>query len=114
MFDWLIKRHVEDAVAEALRTKVPAIVSAKAPAIIAEHLRKRFSEEPKAELTEAGFVWAFHLALEEMWPSVDIKTSSSWLWEFIEAPFGIDGYEWTPRAARELANEYVQQFGEAA
>ena len=52
------------------------------------------------------------LALREKWPDVPKQEAVRWLREYIEVPFGHEGYAWTPSAAKLIANEYVNDFGE--
>lgn len=110
----ILDRLIEDAVGKIVAEEAPRIMKRELPRIIESHLRERFKTMPDAALTPVGFHWAFYIALKKHWPSVPVKTASSWLVEYLDAPVGTAGYEWTPRAAEELARSYVDEFGEAA
>lgn len=114
MFSWLMKRVIHDTIENYVRDKVPKILDARLPSIIKEHLAKRFADEPDLSLTKAGFYWAFAIAIQCLWPDVTNETAARWLEDYLPAPVGTAGYDWTPRAAGELAKSYVAEFGEAA
>lgn len=65
-------------------------------------------------LTESGFNWALAISLKKHWPDIDTPTAVKWLREYLDVPHGADGYDWTVSAAREIAAQYVADFGEAA
>lgn len=84
------------------------------PAAIERHLRKIFAEKPDMPLNKAGFGWAFYLAIKDIWPDVDHKTASKWVADYVDVPVGEPGYDWTPRAAKEMAALFAQEYGETA
>lgn len=103
-----IKRLIEPLVAKTIEEEIDKAL----PNIIESHLRKRFRAEPDLTLTPVGWNWALALALTEHWPEVPKLDAIRWLSEYIEVPFGTDGYSWTAGAAYEIADEYVREFGE--
>lgn len=111
-FDWLIRRWVSDAVSDTLRREIPKIVDRRLPEILEAHMAKRFAEEPHLDLTEVGFSWAFYLALKKRWPGIVRRDSDQWLHDYIDAPIGSAGYDWTPAAASGLASSYADEYGE--
>jgi hypothetical protein len=114
MLSRLLKRAISETVEEVVSTTIDQVLAEKLPAIIRKHLKERFAEDPTLSLTKAGFYWAFVIALQGHWPDVPNETAARWLDDYLDAPVGAPGYEWTPRAAGELASAYVQEFGEAA
>jgi len=114
MLSRLLKRVITEKVEEVVSATINQVLDEKLPAIIRKHLTKRFAEDPTLSLTKAGFYWAFVIALQGHWPDVPNETAARWLDDYLSAPVGTSGYEWTPRAAGELAAAYVQEFGEAA
>ena len=115
MFDWLIRNWAKEGVDRFMRNEFPKMLDRELPTIIDEHLAKRFAENPELQLTKVGMGAAMSLALRKHWPDIDRRTAIDWMWEYIEFSgirFGDPDYEWTPRAAEELALSYVQEFGE--
>ena len=104
----------------ALRKAIPGMVKEvfekeldrRLPGIIEEILADRFKNRPDDPLSEVGFNWALALALREKWPAVPKQEAVRWLREYIEVPYGHKDYDWTPSAAKLIANEYVNEFGE--
>lgn len=110
----LVRGWVAEAVEDTIRARIPEIVAARLPAMIEDFLGKRFEAEPSLSLTPVGFSWAFFLAMKRRWPSVTRGETDIWGQEYLDAPFGADGFEWTPATAEELARAYAQDFGEAS
>lgn len=90
------------------------VVDERLPSLIEEIMTAKFEREPNVNLTNAGFGWALSIALRKHWPNLDGKTAARWLWDYIDVPYGSKGYVWTYAAAREIAAQYVSDFGEAA
>jgi hypothetical protein len=105
---------------KVLERELPAIVRSafekelekRLPGLIEEVLSERFKNRPNDPLNEVGFNWALALSLRELWPDVPNHEAVRWLREYIEVPFGHDGYDWTPAAAKSVAHEYVNEVGE--
>lgn len=117
MFQSLFTRAVQDGIDRFVKSELPKMLDRELPGIIERHMVKRFSEDRDLELTEIGFEWAMMLALRKRWPDLDRKTAAKWMREYVAfsgMAFGDPDYEWTPRAADELAQHYVDEFGEAA
>lgn len=113
---WLDK-IIGDAVTDVIRHELPKMLDRELPVIIERHMNRRFIENPDMPLSKAGFGWAMMLSLRKIWPDLDRKTASEWMWGYLDfagITFGDPDYEWTPRAAKELARSYAQEFGEAA
>lgn len=95
---------------------IERIVSRAVDGVINErieaHIARVLARETDAQLTEVGFGLAFYLALREIWPGVDRRTAVAWARDYIGVPFCSPGYDWSPRAAKELATAYAQDFGE--
>jgi hypothetical protein len=98
----MVRKHLE----KELEKRIPSLVE--------EIMIKGFSSHPNRELTKIGFEWAFYLAMRDHWPTVGRATSTAWLWDYLSTDYGVDGYCWTAASARELAETYVMEFGEAA
>lgn len=107
-----IRRMIAKTVDEVIRDQVPKLLDQKLPAIIEKIASEKFTANPDAPLTEAGFGWALGLSLREHWPDVSTGQAAKWLWEYVGVPYGAKGYLWTPAAAAEVARQYVDDFGE--
>lgn len=92
---------IQKAMAEQLEKTLPSI------------LMENFEKTPDRQLNEAGFNWALYLYLKKDWPDVGKYESVRWLREYLEVPYGDPEYSWTASAAKQLADEYVREFGEA-
>ena len=117
MFGWFFKDAIKEGVDRFFREEFPKMLDRELPGIIEGHLNKRFIDNPDMPLSEAGFGWAMILSLRKLWPDLDRKTASKWMWGYLHSAgitFGDPDYDWTPRAARDLARSYVEEFGEAA
>jgi hypothetical protein len=108
MLNWLFRRKIEESVSVA----IAQAIDRRLPAIIEDILADRFKNRPDDPLSEVGFNWAFALSLREFWPDVSNADAVRFLREYIEVPYGTDGYDWTPSAARLIATEYVNEVGE--
>ena len=105
---------------KTLEEKLPGLVRAeferqlerRLPAIIEDVLAERFKNRPNDNLSEVGFNWALALSLRALWPDVRNAEAVRWLREYIEAPYGDPGYDWSPSAAKVIAQEYVNDVGE--
>lgn len=108
----ILSRLIQRAVGEVIEQTIPRLLDEKLPSAIDEVAISVFAARPDAELTEAGFTLALSLALRAHWPDVGRCEAASWLWDYIGAPFGTAGYDWTPRAAAAIAASYVGDFSE--
>lgn len=79
---------------------------------IALGLIKAVTVDPNRQLTDVGFKLACGIALKKHWPQVTIKDGSQWLLDYVEVPIGSEGYDWSFSAAKDIAREYVSEFGE--
>jgi hypothetical protein len=80
--------------------------------IIATGLVKAVMKDPNKELTPAGFYLACGIALKKHWPEVSFREGANWLIDYADVPVGTEGYFWNFNAAKDLAREYVSEFGE--
>lgn len=62
----------------------------------------------EAKVFEAAFV----MRLQEMWPGVTRENAVKWMQEYVCAPVGTRGYDWSASTAVELAEEMAGEFGE--
>lgn len=101
---------IEKTVTETIKK----VIDDELPGLVEKIITEKYEKQPNLELTEVGFSWALSIALRKHWPQMDNKTASRWLWDYVGVPFGAKGYKWTYSGAKELASEYVQEFGEAS
>ncbi len=99
-------------VSEFIRKSVRRGIGEAIPGVVEKVMAERFAEWPDKELTEIGFRWAFALRIRHHWPDVALKDASYWLNDYMPSRFGDPEYDWSARAAQELADEYVMEFGE--
>lgn len=104
LFQRRIRQEVDSIIVKVIDDLLPPRVE--------EVVAKRLEQMPTADLTSAGFGWALSIALRKHWPEIDGKTAARWLWDYVGVPFGTRGYGWTYADAREIASQYVAQFGE--
>ena len=105
-------RVLERELPTIVRNSVEKVLNDRLPSMIEETLSEHFKNRPNDPLNEVGFNWALALSLREIWPNVPNQEAVRWLREYIDAPFGHEGYDWTPAAAKLVAQEYVNEFGE--
>lgn len=98
-------------ISDMVRTTINRELDRVLPGLVVGHLKKRFKDEPNKPLSAVGFTWAFALEIQRWWPNVPHKTAAEWLREYLDVPFGSDGYIWTAAAAEELAREYISECG---
>ena len=103
---------IERQVSETIEREVPRLLDEKLPPIIDGIAASVFAARPDAELTEVGFNMALSLALRAHWPNIGRSEAACWLREYAGVPFGTDGYDWTPRAAKTIAAAYVSDFSD--
>mgnify|MGYP001443662189 CR=1 FL=1 len=106
----LLQCHVKQVVGEIVIKTVDDLL----PSLVDEIAVAKFERGPNLELTNAGFGLALSIALRKHWPDLDGETAARWLWDYISTPFGSKGHDWTYSAAKEIAAQYVSEFGERA
>ena len=111
--DRFIDQAIENAVRDTLARELPKIIDRKLPGMIEKQIRRIVANAPNTQLTKVGFRWAFYVCLKDVWPDIDMRTSTAWLVDYLDVPYGTDGYAWTAAGARELAKAYAAEFSEA-
>lgn len=108
----ILRRIIDNHISSVIAEVVPKLLDERLPAIIDRIAADRFASDPAARLTEAGFGLAMSLALRAHWPELSRVEATRLMWEYVEVPFGADGYDWTPLGAKEIALAYASEFGE--
>ena len=62
--------------------------------------------------TKAAYEVAFFRKIQAAWPRVAREETDKMLYEYLEVPFGTNGFEWSVSSAIETANEYILEFSE--
>lgn len=84
------------------------------PSFVEKAMQSALDSNPDRQLKEIGFRWAFALRIRHHWPDVSLKEASYWLNDYMPSKFGDPEYDWSANAARELADDYVREFGEGS
>ncbi|MBC7149059.1 MAG: hypothetical protein H5U22_06735 [Rhizobium sp.] len=95
-----------------IKKKAEASLALTLPSIIERALWDRFDASPDKPLSAVGFNWALVLNFEKCWPDIGRKYAVSCARDCLLVPYGTIGYDWTPRSAKELVDEYVAEHGE--
>lgn len=109
MFRALLEKWLETSAIDAFNS---GEFDAQISNIINEKIREL---KPETQLTFAGFLNVFAVFLCDIWPDLDNNTAQIWCAEYLkmaDVRFGSESYFWTACAARDLAKQYVDEYGE--
>ncbi|MGV0879504.1 hypothetical protein V6767_20425 [Martelella sp. FLE1502] len=106
----VIYRHVNDRLTGVIEDALDKAIEERL-LIVAP---KVFARTPDRELTRGGWNLALMCAMREHWPDYQPHKAVADLSSYLDAKFGDPAYTWTYNAARNLAREYVADFGEPA
>ncbi len=115
--EWFIEAAsaLEGLAAENARLRA-ALAQSELPCVYCslprEEWAKCSSGFPDAVLSKPGFEIAFAFALGRHWPGMSADKCRGWLWDYLGVEYGDSDYVWSARAAEELAQEYISDFGE--
>lgn len=101
-----IQQIVETGAEKALERVLPSLVESC--------LASSFRRNPHKQLTKVGFMWALALYFENSWPDMGRANAISCARDCLEVPHGTPGYDWSAASAKEMVEEYVAAYGEAA
>lgn len=107
-------RWIDRFIKEQVSTAIDKTLEKELPRQIDKTLRKSFATNPNRQLNSTGFKWALVLAFEDAWPDLDRASAISCAEDCLEVPAGTPGYDWSAAAAKDLVQDYVQTYGEAA
>ncbi|QQM29347.1 hypothetical protein JET14_13540 [Martelella lutilitoris] len=110
IFEMMIWNRIERSLASGLDGAINEALENKIHELAPSVLSKR----PNDHLTEGGWNLALIVAMQELWPDTPKSDAIAMLQDYVGAEYGDEGHEWTFSAARDLAREYVSEFGEVA
>lgn len=62
--------------------------------------------------TRSAYLMAFHRTIDAAWPGTTADKAELYHRDYVEVPFGTQGYEWSVTAAIELAKQYIVEHSE--